>query len=116
MDYLVEPEGGETNPIVTFVVGLLLGCAVGAVALLLLAPDKGSRTRKQFRKQGRAFRHDAVEAVDDALGQARRTARRGRKAVEETVEAAHDKGEQVLDEQRERVAAAIDSGKRKFQH
>jgi len=104
----------EQSPAMTFLVGILLGCAVGAVAMLLLAPNKGSRTRKDMRKRGRAIQHDVVDAFEDAVGQVQRKARHGREAVAEKAEAFYGRGEHILDEQRHRVANAVGDGKSKF--
>jgi len=43
------------------VLGLLAGVAAGALAGILFAPEKGSKTRKRILKQG----EDYVDAVKD---------------------------------------------------
>ena len=114
MDDLMSFDDHEPSPIATFLVGILLGCAVGAVAMLLLAPDKGSRTRRNIRKRGRVVQHDVEDAFGDAIGQVRRKARHGREAVAEKAESIYERGERVVDEQRERVADVMDAGKGRF--
>ena len=48
-------------------VGLLLltGIAVGAVAGLLLAPDKGTETRKQLAKKAKKLKKDLKKTADE---------------------------------------------------
>ncbi len=38
--------------------GVLGGVAVGAIAGILLAPDKGSKTRKKIMDKSKGFAHD----------------------------------------------------------
>jgi gas vesicle protein len=54
--------------------GLLIGSLAGAVAMLLLAPQSGKRTRARLRRQGRALRDqtaETMENVEDAMADAR---------------------------------------------
>ncbi len=51
--------------------GLLIGGLAGAVAMLLLAPRSGKRTRARLRLQGDELREQATETMEDAVAQAR---------------------------------------------
>lgn len=44
--------------------GVLAGFAVGAAIGLLLAPEKGSRTRKNLMRKGQ----DLKDSIDDTIG------------------------------------------------
>ena len=46
------------------VTGVLAGAAAGAILGILLAPDKGSETRKKIAKKG----NDLSETVKDGIG------------------------------------------------
>ena len=48
-----------------FVSGILLGVAVGALAGILFAPDKGSKTRKKLRRQSDNLKEKLNGMVDD---------------------------------------------------
>ena len=48
-----------------FVSGLLMGVAVGALAGILFAPDKGSKTRKKLRRQSDELKEKLNNMVDD---------------------------------------------------
>lgn len=61
---------GKQNPIPTFLVGLLVGGAVGAITALLLAPQSGAETRRQIREKGVALGNQAVEVYARAEVQA----------------------------------------------
>lgn len=48
-----------------FLNGLLMGIAVGALAGVLLAPDKGLNTRKKLRRQSDDLKEKLNNMVDD---------------------------------------------------
>lgn len=54
---------------VYFVLGLLLGAALGAAVMFFLAPAEGAKSRQQVFDQGIALRRRAQETVDDLGGQ-----------------------------------------------
>jgi gas vesicle protein len=45
--------------------GVLGGVAVGAIAGILLAPDKGSKTRKKIMNKSKDFADDMKEKFED---------------------------------------------------
>jgi gas vesicle protein len=45
--------------------GILVGATLGAVAGVLFAPDKGSRTRKLIRNKGDDYADDLKEKIGD---------------------------------------------------
>ena len=49
------------------VLGLLAGVAVGAIAGILLAPGKGSKTRKRIVSKGEAFAREAQDKFDELV-------------------------------------------------
>ena len=63
-------NGFGINRLPALLAGLLLGALAGAVAMLLLAPRSGERTRSQIQKQGEKLRHQAAESMDDAVSEA----------------------------------------------
>lgn len=48
-----------------FLNGLLMGVAIGTLAGVLLAPDKGSNTRKKLRRQSDDLKEKLNNMVDD---------------------------------------------------
>ncbi len=54
--------------------GLLIGGLAGAIAMLLLAPQSGKRTRAKLRRQSYALRQqtaETMENMEDAMADAR---------------------------------------------
>jgi gas vesicle protein len=47
------------------VVGLLSGVAIGAIAGILFAPEKGSRTRRKIMNKGKDFSDEVKEKFED---------------------------------------------------
>ena len=90
-----------------FLAGLVVGSLAGAGTMMLLAPQSGKRTRAQIRLKGLELREQASEAVDDAVSQTRAKAHEITVGVRERAKELQQSGQEVLNEQRERVAAII---------
>jgi gas vesicle protein len=50
-----------------FLIGFLAGAAVGAVAGILLAPDKGSKTRQDLRNKVKDISDDLGLGISDLI-------------------------------------------------
>jgi gas vesicle protein len=60
-----------TNNTLNILLGMLIGSAVGALAMLLLAPQSGKDTRTQIQKKGIELRDRTTEMVEDTVAQVR---------------------------------------------
>jgi gas vesicle protein len=58
-------DSSRTSWQLAFLVGLALGGLTGAVAMYLLAPRAGEKTRAKLQKQGAKLRHQAAESIED---------------------------------------------------
>jgi len=47
-----------------FFIGVILGAAVGSTTALLLAPDKGKRTRKRISRKFKELNNDLEDIID----------------------------------------------------
>ncbi|MBE2200231.1 MAG: YtxH domain-containing protein [Anaerolinea sp.] len=94
-----------------FLAGLLLGSLIGAGVTLLLAPQSGKKTRKQIRRKGRDLRTQTTDAVDDTVAQVRAKAHQVTTNIHEQTEALQQRGQDVLDEGKERFAVVVKAGK-----
>jgi gas vesicle protein len=78
-----------------FMMGLLVGTAIGAAVGLLLAPRTGAEMRRtladsaeRFRRRANETYNDASSAVSDLVDKGRKAARMGRERVETAVDEA----------------------------
>jgi gas vesicle protein len=67
------------------VVGVLAGAAVGALAGVLFAPEKGSKTRRQIARKGEEFADTLQEKLDEAMDGVTDTYDTGRDEVRKLV-------------------------------
>lgn len=63
-------DGSSANWLPAFLVGLLFGGLAGAVAMWLLAPRAGEKTRFQIQKQGEKLREQATEGFEEVVTEA----------------------------------------------
>ena len=84
----------------TVVISFLLGTAVGAAAVLLLAPQ----ARKESAERIREFGNDMKERASDYLDQAK-----------ESVSSTVGRGRDFLDEKRSLIQSAVQAGKEAYQ-
>ena len=94
-----------------FFAGLLVGGLAGAGTMLLLAPQSGKRTRAKIEQKSIELREQTTEAVEDALKQARTKGRQIRADVRDQADALQQRGQDVLDEQKEHWSALVEAGK-----
>jgi gas vesicle protein len=96
-----DPEVNVTG----VVVGMLIGGLVGAVTMLLLAPQSGADTRKQIQSRGIELRDRTNEIVEDTLTQVRASAQKVQMGIK-------DFGKQQAAEQLDTLSEAAQAGKK----
>jgi gas vesicle protein len=109
-NHTYEHENGA-NQVGSFIAGLLIGGLAGAVAMLLLAPQSGKKTRAQIQEKSIELRDQTTEAVEDALKQTRTKARQITADVREKADELEQRGQDVVDEQKENWATLVKAGK-----
>ncbi len=82
--------------------GLLIGGLAGAVAMLLLAPQSGKRTRAKLQRQSHELREQTAETVEDAVAQARGKAHQITHDVRKQAEELEKRGHAMLEGQKGR--------------
>ena len=111
MDYQSELQTNDTNWVLGFLGGLLVGSLAGALAMLLLAPQSGKKTRAKIQQRSIELRDQTTDAVEDAMKQTRHKARKIKANVRDQAEAIQQRGQDVLDEQKERLSTLVEAGK-----
>ena len=95
----------------SLVTGLLLGALAGAGVMLLMAPQSGKKTRAKIQHKGQQMRNQTTSAVDGAVAQVRSTARQVSTSIHDQSEALQQRGQDVVDHQRERWSPVVEAGK-----
>jgi len=66
-----------------FIAGVLFGAMLGAGFALLLAPERGDKTRGKLRRRIRSLRNEAREGIDRAGERTRKELRRRQRRIRE---------------------------------
>lgn len=90
---------------------LLIGSLAGAVAMLLLAPRSGKKTRAKLQRQGHDLREQAGETMEDAMEQARDKTEQITHDVRKQAGKLEQRGQKMFDEQKDNLATAVEAGK-----
>lgn len=96
----------------TFLVGALFGGLLGAGIMMLFAPQSGKRTRAQIQRKGLQMREQATDAFEEGMHQTRRTAHKLKAELNATAKEIQDNSQELLDEQKVRLSAAVSAGKK----
>jgi gas vesicle protein len=110
-----ENDGLQLGSLLT---GLLVGGLAGAVAMLMLAPQSGKKTRTKLQQKSIELRGqatDAVEAAEAALAHARTKAYRFSTGAQKRAHALQHHGQAVLTQQKEHWSELVDAGKAALQ-
>lgn len=74
---------------------ILLSAAVGAIAGILFAPDKGSKTREEISKKGKEFSDMARDEFDDFLNYTKKKYEEARKHTDDLIQKGGAKAEEL---------------------
>ena len=102
-----EEHENDANQLGGFLAGLLIGGLAGAVAMLLLAPQSGKKTRAKIQQKSIELREQTVKNVEDALAQTRTKARQVTADVREQAGELEQRGQDVVDEQRDHLGTTL---------
>lgn len=90
-----------------FLAGLLVGGLAGGGTMLLQAPQSGKKTRAQLRKKSIEMRDQTVKAVEGAVAQTRDRARQISDDVHEQAGELQQRGQDLVDEQRDHLSKTL---------
>jgi gas vesicle protein len=90
---------------------LVAGGLIGAGAMLLMAPRSGKKTWAKIQHKGMELRDQVTETVEDAIEQTRGTARRVMAGVHKQTEELQQRGQDMLDDQKEIVSQVVEAEK-----
>ena len=107
MDDHGQEHENDINQFWGFIAGLLMGGIAGALVMLLLAPQSGKKTRAEVQQKSSELREHTTEAVEDALKQAGVKASQIGVGVHEQAETLEQRGQDVIDEQRNHLGKTL---------
>ena len=87
----------STHGAAGFVAGILVGAFLGAGFALLLAPERGEKTRDRLKRRMRSLRDDARSGIDRAGNATRKELRRRERRIRAELARARARAEQALD-------------------
>jgi gas vesicle protein len=111
MDNQSERRTNDTSNVWGFLGGLLVGGLAGVVAMLLLAPQSGKKTRTQIQEKSIELRDQTVKTVEDTAAQVRAKANQITASIQKQAEELQQHGQDILDEQMERWSPVVEAGK-----
>lgn len=109
MDKNKERSRTEESTTGGFLAGVVIGGLAGAGAMLLLAPQSGKRTRAKIQEKSSELREQASDAVEGAATQIRVKSRQLSADISDKAEEIQERGQAMINEQKERYAIGIDS-------
>jgi gas vesicle protein len=98
-----------------FLAGLLLGGLVGAGAMLLLAPQSGQKTRAKIQEKSLELRDQTAEAMEDVVARTSGKARQVTDGIHEKAKELEQRGQDIIDEQKDRFSPVVEAGKTAIQ-
>lgn len=90
--------------------GMFIGALVGAVAMLLFAPNSGKKTRDLIQRKSIKVRDRTNEMFDDAVAQARSESHEVADAVRDKASQLKQQGQNKLVGKMKQASSALDSG------
>lgn len=101
----------DMDNVLSFFGGLLVGGVAGTVAMLLLVPQSGKKTRAEIRQKSVELRQQTTDAVEGALAQTRNKAHQIKVNVTDQAEAMQQRGRDMVGEQKERLSTLVEASK-----
>jgi gas vesicle protein len=112
----IQETERQSSGFVGILGGLIIGSVAGAVAMLLLAPQSGKKTRMLIQDKGIELRDRATGMVDEAFEQVRSNTSKIAASGITKADELKEQGQDLLAEQMDRVSAAARAGKKAIQN
>lgn len=101
-----------------FLVGVVLGSAIGAAAALMYAPTSGTETRENLRLKADEAQRKCNELADLAKQRSNELMEQAKSRVSEVGHQAQDaveRSRKAVETQKEAIRSAVDAGKQAYQ-
>ena len=113
MEDQIKTRTHNSNHILGFLAGLLMGGLAGAGVTLLLAPQSGKETRAMFQQKGVELRDQAatsLESAEETVAQFRVKAQHITDDIRQRADELKKQGQQVIEGRMEGSASAVKAG------
>ena len=111
----IDPSRFGIGLLIGLLAGAIFGALTGGGTMLLLAPQSGKRTRAKLQRQSLKLRHQATESIEDALADVSDKAHEYTDDLQKEVKKVERRGQAILDEQKDNLAAVVKAGKNAVQ-
>lgn len=110
MDNRKEHKKDE-NSAARFFAGLLIGSLIGGVTMLMVAPQKGKKTRAQILQKSLELRDQTSEVMEDVAAQTAAKARQISRAVNQHAKELERHGQAIYDDQKKFASQIVGAAK-----
>lgn len=111
-EFEYEEQSGHT---ITFLTGLVVGGLVGAVTMLLMAPQAGEKTRIELQSGALELRDRTAATMKDTITQVKAKANQIKADVQIKAQDLGHQGQDLLVRQLDNVSHAAEAGKKAIQ-
>ena len=105
----------QPNNTMTFLTGMVFGGLVGAVTMLLMAPQPGEKTRAELQERAIDLRDRTATTMKDTMTQVRSKANQIKADVQIKAQDLGHQGQDLLVKQLDNVSHAAEAGKKAIQ-
>ena len=105
-------QSGNTMSVL---IGMVIGSLVGAITMLLFAPQPGEKTRAELQEGALKLRNRTTTTVKDTMTQVKSKANQLKVEVQKKAQDMGHQGQEILVKQLENVSHAAEAGKKAIQ-
>ena len=105
-------QSGNTMSVL---IGMVIGSLVGAITMLLFAPQPGEKTRAELQEGALKLRDRTATTVKDTMTQVKSKANQLKVEMQKKAQDMGHQGQEILVKQLENVSHAAEAGKKAIQ-
>jgi len=105
-------QSGNTMSVL---IGMVIGSLVGAITMLLFAPQPGEKTRAELQEGALKLRDHTTTTVKDTMTQVKSKANQLKVEMQKKAQDIGHQGQEILVKQLENVSHAAEAGKKAIQ-
>jgi len=111
----MEPKEEKSGNLLSALIGMVIGGMVGAVTMLLFAPQPGDKTRAELQVGALELRDRTATTMNDTIAQVKTKANQIKADVQIKAQDLGHQGQDLLIKQLDNVSHAVEAGKKAVQ-